>query len=71
MCLATVATAAASFFWCITGLLATAFSADEGLFFVATDAAMGVEAFEDELGGGGPLGIGFTNANSKFGRLLH
>jgi len=34
----------------------------EAGFFVAADAAMSVEAFEDELSSSGPNGVGFADA---------
>jgi hypothetical protein len=50
---------------------AAAFPTDKGEFFVAIDAALGVEAFEDELGGGGALGIAFMDAEAELGGFLH
>src|ERR1035437_8487013 len=43
----------------------------EAAFFVAADAAGGVEPFEDELGGGGARAIGLVRGEAERAGLLH
>src|ERR1035437_1919798 len=43
----------------------------EAAFFVAADAAVGVEPFEDELGGGGAHAVGLVLGEAERVRLLH
>src|ERR1035438_3003335 len=43
----------------------------EAAFFVAADAAVGVEAFEDELGGGGAHASGLVFGEAERLGLLH
>src|SRR5579864_551075 len=51
--------------------IAPALSGDESQLFVAADAAMGVQAFENKFRGGGSHGIRLARAESQGAQLVH